>query len=262
VTAIVQRDYVVRELWALGAALTFAVLAGTALAPYFSRPAASTDQAWLRDMRDGLVCMLRACGVAVLGGLFVVGLLSQATFMTEVQQFLGIKLLLLAPPLVLVALFTFAPIFGAPRRPSDVAVAPLRVWQFAAVLVAAAGATLLLMRSGNQPDVGVSGFETQLRGFLTTLVGARPRFKEFLFGFPTLMLLPVLSTAHRRAAGWFIILAAGIGFADVIDTFSHIHTPLLITLVRVTNGLIFGGLLGLIAQRIYRRFFAEHAASR
>jgi hypothetical protein len=50
---------------------------------------------------------------------------------------------------------------------------------------------------------------------------------------------------------------AGIALADVIDTFSHIHTPLVITLVRVMNGLIFGAILGIIAQRIYRRFFAR-----
>jgi hypothetical protein len=254
VTAAIERDYIVRQLYALGAALTFAVLAGTTLARYFSRPAPRDRSSFRQDVLDGLACMLRACGVAVLGGLFVVGLLSQATFMIEAQQFLGIKVLLLAPPLVLIALYAFAPLFGPPRRPGEVAAAPLRVWQFAMVLVAAAGATLILMRSGNQPDIGVSGFETQLRGVLTTLVGARPRFKEFLLGFPALMLLPVLTTAHRRAAGWFIVIVAGIALADVLDTFSHIHTPLLITFVRIINGLIFGAVLGIIAQRIYRRF--------
>jgi hypothetical protein len=202
------------------------------------------------DLRDGLVCLIRATGVAVLGGLFVAGLLSQATFMIEVQQFIGIKLLLAAPPLVLLALYAFSPLFGPAQRPRDVASSALRVWQFAAVLVAAGVATLLLMRSGNQPDVGVSGFETHLRGFLTTLVGARPRFKEFLLGFPALVILPALSPAQRRAAGWFIVIAAGIALADVVDTFSHIHTPLLITFVRVFNGLVFGVIIALIVYEL------------
>lgn len=267
--AVLGHDSIVRQLWALGAALTFAVLAGTTLAPYFSRPSLPDDRSLRRAIRDGLVCMLRACGVAVLGGLFVVGLLSQATFMIEVQQFIGIKLLLLAPPLVLVALYTFSPLFGAAQRPDAVAGAPLRVWQFVAVLLAAAGAALLLVRSGNQPDVGVSGFETHLRGFLTTLVGARPRFKEFLLGFPALMLLPTLAPAARRSAGWLIVLLAGIALADVIDTFSHIHTPLLITFVRVFNGLLFGALLAIVirfgasfAAAAYRRLGREPAATR
>ncbi len=246
-----QRDYIVRQLWALGAALTFAVLAGTTIAPYFSRPAPRAHPTLRSDLRDGLTCLLRACGVAVLGGLFVAGLLSQATFMIEAQQFIGIKLLLLAPPLVLVALYTFTPLFGSPQRPGEVAASPLRIWQFAAVVLAGAGAVLLLMRSGNEPDVGVSGFESHLRGFLTTLVGARPRFKEFLLGFPALMILPTLSPPQRRAAGWFIVLVAGIALADVIDTFSHIHTPLLITFVRVFNGLVFGVVVALILRYAY-----------
>ena len=268
-SALVQRDYIIREAWALGAALTFAVLAGTTIAPYFSRPAPRARSSLGLDLRDGLVCMLRACGVAVLGGLFVAGLLTQASFMIEVQQFIGIKVLLLAPPLVLLALYTFSPLFGAPQRPGEVAESPLRIWQFVAVLLAAGGAVLLLMRSGNQPDVGVSGFETHLRGFLTTLVGARPRFKEFLLGFPALMLLPTLSPALRRAAGWFIVLAAGIALADVIDTFSHIHTPLLITFVRVFNGLVFGVLITIVIRfsatfvhRARRRLLQEPASTR
>jgi hypothetical protein len=261
-TELIGRDYIVRELWALGAGLTFSVLAGSTLAPYFSRPARKPDATAGGDARDGLVCMLRACGVAALGGLFVVGLLSQATFMIEVQKSLGTKALLLAPPLVLISLYTFSSFFGAPQRPSDVVGAPLRIWQFVAVLVAGAGVAFLLMRSGNQPDVGVSGFETQLRGVLTAIVGARPRFKEFLLGFPMLMLLPALSPAHRRAAGWFVVLAAGIALSDVVDTFSHIHTPLLVTLLRVINGLIFGAIIGVIVQWVYRRFVRERAAGR
>ncbi len=257
----VDRDYIVRQLWALGAALTFAVLAGSTLAPYFREPASSANVSWLRDARDGVACMLRACGVAVVGGLFVVGLLSQATFMIEAQQFFGIKLLLVAPPLVLLALYTFTPLFGAPQAASSIARAPLRIWQFVATLLAGAGAALMLARSGNEPDIGVAGWETKLRGFLTTLVGARPRFKEFLFGFPALMLLPVLTSAHRRAAGWFIVLAAGIALADVIDTFSHIHTPLLVTCVRIINGLIFGAVIGIIVQRIYRWLWTRRTVS-
>lgn len=259
-SVLVSRDYLVRELWALGAALTFSVLAGMTLAPYFVKPNARAHPSLSVDLRDGLVCMLKAAGVAVAGGLFVAGLLSQATFMIEVQQFIGTKALLVAPPLILVCLYAFAPFFGGALRPSDVGSAPLRVWQFVVVIVIGAAVTLLLMRSGNQPDVGVSSIETHIRGILTTLVGARPRFKEFLIGYPALMLLPSLSPAHRRAIGWIIVLAAGISLADVIDTFSHIHTPLLITIVRVMNGLIFGFIIGWIVQRIYRRFFSERIA--
>lgn len=250
--ALAGRDVIVRQLWALGAALTFALLAGTTLAAYFRQAERAAAIRFGAGVAQGLRCLLGAVGLAVLGGLFVVGLLSQATFMIEVQQAVGTKLLLAAPPLLLLVAYAFTALFGNPQSPARVAEAPLRVWQFAAILALASAAVLLLMRSGNQPDVGVSGFETHVRGALTALVGARPRFKEFLIGFPALMLLPVLAPADRRAIGWLIVIAAGIGVADVLDTFSHIHTPLTVTILRVFNGVLFGAIIGIALQYVYR----------
>jgi Family of unknown function (DUF5693) len=249
------RDYVVRELWALGAAITFSVLAGLTLGPYFRAAAPGTPQADGSAFRTapwaGLLCLLRAAGVALLGGLFVVGLLSQATFMIEVQQSVGTKLLLVAPPLLLLAIYAFSDLFGARLRVGGVAAAPLRVWQFAATLALAVAALVLVSRSGNQPDIGVSGLETHVRGALTSLVGARPRFKEFLVGFPAIVLLPALTSRHRRIAGWLIVFAAAIALSDVLDTFTHIHTPLAVTMLRVFNGLLFGAIIGLVLQYVY-----------
>jgi hypothetical protein len=245
-----KHDVVVRQLWALGGALTFAILAGTTLAAYFRQEATAAGAR--SDILRGLRCLLQAVGVAVLGGIFIVGLLSQATFMIEVQQAIGTKLLLAAPPLLLLVAYAFTSVFGNPQPPARVVEAPLRVWQFAAVMLLAAGSVVLLARSGNQADVSVSSFESHIRGTLTTLVGARPRFKEFLIGFPALVLLPLLTPAHKRAIGWLIVIAAGIGLADVLDTFSHIHTPLLVTLLRVFNGLLFGAVIGIALQYAYR----------
>jgi hypothetical protein len=85
------------------------------------------------------------------------------------------------------------------------------------------------------------------------VLSVRPRFKEFLIGFPAMMLLPALLPLHRRAIGWLLALAIGVGIGDVIDTFSHLHTPLEISLLRVINGLIIGGVVGTLLIWIYRR---------
>ena len=248
----VGHDDITRRVWALGGALTFAVLAGTTMARFFKDPAPPGDT-WSANAADGLRCTLTAVGVALLGCLFVVGLLAQTTFMLEVQQFFGVKALLVVPPIALLILYAFAPLFGNAVKPAQAGEAPVKLWQLLVGFALAGGAVLLLMRSGNQPDIGVSDFETHLRGFLTTLLGARPRFKEFLLGFPALMLLPALLPAHRRAIGWIIIIAAGIGLSDVLDTFSHIHTPLIISVLRLFNGLVVGALIGIVLQWLYRR---------
>jgi hypothetical protein len=57
---------------------------------------------------------------------------------------------------------------------------------------------------------------------------------------------------HRRVAGWFFAPAIAVGTADIIDTFSHLHTPLTVSLIRVCNGLVIGIVLGAVAIAIYR----------
>ena len=259
--AFVHHDDIVRRVWALGGGLIFSVLAGMAVAPYFSS-AEEDAGAKAPAPQRGLRCLLTAAGVALLGALFVIGLLSQATFMLEVQQFFGVKALLVVPALALVAIYLFTDAFGARRQIGDAFSSPVRAWQLAAIVVLVAGAALLVLRSGNQPDTGVSPLEVHLRGFLTTLLGARPRFKEFLVGFPALFLLPALLPAHRRALGWVFVLAIGIGTADIVDTFSHIHTSLVIGALRLFNGLVVGSAVGLIAQAVYRRFARSAPAAR
>ncbi len=81
----------------------------------------------------------------------------------------------------------------------------------------------------------------------------RPRFKEFAFAFPALMLVPALVPADKRRFGWLFVLAAGLGFGDVIDTFSHLHTPLRIGIERVGIGAVLGAIIGLILIALYRR---------
>jgi hypothetical protein len=68
------------------------------------------------------------------------------------------------------------------------------------------------------------------------------------------MLLPALLPAHRRAIGWLLVLGIGVGVGDIIDTFSHLHTPLEVSVLRIVNGLVIGAIIGALAIWIYRRF--------
>jgi hypothetical protein len=85
-------------------------------------------------------------------------------------------------------------------------------------------------------------------------LSVRPRFKEFLIGFPALMLLPALRIPHRRWLGVLLALAIGIGLGDIIDTFSHLHTELLVSVLRIFSGFVIGAVIGIAAILIYRAF--------
>ena len=257
---VTHHDEFVRKAGALGAALTFAVLAGTTLARWFTQSdddpsrRASIARPLARTLADGGIALVTSVAVACIGAAYVTALLAQATFMLEINQFAGVKTLLVVPPLALLLLYAFTNMFGARIKAGEAVTAPVKAWQLAALFVLAIAAALLVMRSGNQPDIGVSGFETQLRGLLAQLLGARPRFKEFAIGYPLIVLLPALTGQARRLIGWLIVLCAGIGLADVLDTFSHIHTPLHVGLLRTFNGVVLGFVIGAILQLIYRRF--------
>jgi hypothetical protein len=119
---------------------------------------------------------------------------------------------------------------------------------------------LLLARSGNQSDIAPSSLELVLRSHLTTLLQVRPRFKEFVVGFPALMLVATLLPAHRARWGWLLALAIGVGLADVVDTFSHLHTALAVSVLRLANGAVLGIAIGALAIVAYRMALRKQSA--
>ena len=244
-----HHDMVVRRLGGLAAALLFPVGAAVALAPAFRGGIGGNPYV------AGIRALIIGIGVALAGGFVIVGLLSTPLTMEEIDRFLGVKAVLVVPPVAILALYWSTSKFGGRitnlRGALD---SPVRIVQLAAILVLGIVAVLVVMRSGNQPDITPSTFELALRSKLTAILSVRPRFKEFVIGWPFLMLLPSLIPADRRAWGWLFALAVGVGLSDVLDTFSHLHTPLIVSIVRIFLGGVLGAALGAIVVAIYRRF--------
>ena len=196
-----------------------------------------------------------AVGITLGVALVVIGLLESTPLtMEEIDRFTGVKLILIVPPLVILGLALATLRFGAPPGGWRAALgSPLRVYQLVLGVILIAGAFFLVIRSGNDSDVAPSAFELALRSHLTTLLTVRPRFKEFAMAWPLVMLLPALSLRDARRFGWIIALGAGVGLADVVDTFSHLHTPLSISVLRLINGLVVGIVIGVLAVVAYKR---------
>ncbi|MGB8264799.1 MAG: DUF5693 family protein [Candidatus Velthaea sp.] len=247
---LVHHDMLARKALALIAGIVFPTAGVLVLGPAFSGTFRSPRAAIL----EGLRLLILALAVTLAGALVIVGLLSTPLTMAEVDHFTGVKLVLLLPPVLALALYLFTPAFGAQLDdPAGAANAPVRIYQLAGGLVLVVAAYFVLIRSGNQSDIAPSTFELALRAHLTSILSVRPRFKEFLAGFPAVFLVPGLWPADRRALGWLLVLAIGMGLGDVIDTFSHLHTPLSISLLRLVNGAVLGAILGAIVVWLYRR---------
>jgi hypothetical protein len=247
---LAHHDMFARSLIALAGALLFAVAGFLALIPAFNEtPAPSFGAQLLRSAGWTLI----AIAVALAGALVVVGIMSSPLAMEEIERFRGVKLVLALPPLLALLLYLFDRRFGSGiERPRDVLASPVLAYQLAVGIAVVAAGALWVMRSGNDSDISPSQYELTLRHFLTHVLSVRPRFKEFLVGVPCMMLIPALLPAHRRFAGWLLALGAGVGIGDVIDTFSHLHTPLLISATRIAIGAAVGIAIGGAAIWAYR----------
>ncbi len=247
-----HHDLPARSIIALTGALLFAAAAFSVLSRAFLQPPATSAG---KQIRRSFGWTLIATGVALLGALVVVGVMSSPLVMEEVEPFRGVRLLYVLPPLIALALYLFTDRFEAQARTVREAFAePVRIYQLIAAAIVLGVGALVLLRSGNQSDISPSAFELALRHHLTSLLSVRPRFKEFLIGFPALMLVPALRIPHRRWLGVVLALGIGVGLSDIIDTFSHLHTELLVSVLRVFIGFVIGAIVGIVAILIYRAF--------
>lgn len=248
----VHHEFAARKAIALGGAIIFATAAIVAVSGAFTGAQATT---WRAALVRGLRYLGIGVGVSLCGALLVIGLLSHPLFMEEIDRFAGVKLVLLVPPLLALFLYIFTDRFSARiTEPARALLEPVRVIHLIAGVIVIGAMALVYMRSGNQSDIAPSALELHLRSGLSALLLVRPRFKEFVVAWPLLMLVPALRRDHVAAAGWLFALGISIGFADVIDTFSHLHTSLLISILRLVNGALIGIIIGAIVIWLYRRF--------
>jgi Family of unknown function (DUF5693) len=219
------------DLLRLGVAVLFAVAAA-----FVGRPAPRLGPATMEYAKAGLVTLA--------GGYVVSGLAFDTTFLTGADGFWGVKALLLAPP-ALVAVIAAYRVLNRPRWADTVPILQLevRAWHLAALAVAAGAIAYLTLRSDNTG--AAFDIELAFRQELENVLYVRPRTKEFLIGFPALLVGIVLATRTRYA--WWLYAVAAIGTASAIDTFSHFHAPLLASTVRTVLGIVIGYAVGLIA---------------
>jgi hypothetical protein len=115
----------------------------------------------------------------------------------------------------------------------------------ALALIALVALAMIVARTGNEPGVGVSGVELKFRSLLDRFLPARPRTKEFLLGHPALVLGLAFWLRGRRRWALPLLVIGVVGQVSLLNTFCHIHTPLMLSVVREVTGLIAGAAIGL-----------------
>src|SRR5690606_27863955 len=124
---------------------------------------------------------------------------------------------------------------------------PISLAWVVAVFVVAGIGFYYISRTGNSGQV--SSFEMIIRRWLESTTGVRPRFKEFTLGHPPLLLGLFLALRYR--ASWLLIIIGTLGQLTMVSTFTHLHSPLIISIIRTALGLGLGLIIGLILIGIW-----------
>jgi hypothetical protein len=153
------------------------------------------------------------------------------------DQFRGVSVLHLAPMLVVAVyvLFFLKDESVHQRLESMRAFLAQPVYVLWMLLAAVVGAGLLyyLTRTGNSGET--LQIEAVFRGFLENTLGIRPRTKEFLFAHPLFIFAAYLMVRYQKGALLFAL--AVMGQLSIVSSFTHLHTPLEISLLRVIYGM-------------------------
>lgn len=193
------------------------------------------------------------------GALLASSLLQETSFKLGLDTFRGVKPLTVGVPmLAVVAWFARK---GNWRAILEVFRTRIRLYHLVGFAFLAVVGVFYAIRSGNTGgEVGGDALEAEryVRMYLDNTLGVRPRFKEFLIAHPAMLLAPFAMRLGGPYMAWIFILAGATGQVGLPDTFAHIHTPIIVSLIRTLMGAAFGWLVALciIGPIIkLRRFF-------
>lgn len=196
-----------------------------------------------RRLTHTLVLYIKTSLISLAAVPFVIALLNNITYSLVLNQFRGVSLLHLAP-IMLIAIYVFlyqgTSIWQELRNWLKTPIT--LVWVVAAAVLGVL-ALYYLSRTGNAGTL-LPG-EAFFRSFLENAFGVRPRNKEFLLAHP-LFLVGIFAAFRYRWAMYAMIIAV-MGQLSMVDTFAHIHTPAVLSLIRGVLGLGLGLIVGLIA---------------
>jgi len=229
----IGRAALAQKLYALCSVLIFPTLSVIIFQPERGLP-----------LGKALLRILYTCLFSLIGAVLMTGLLADNLYMLKVDAFMGVKIAHLIPVLLVLGFWFF--LRDQQRSPFKKVrnVLEYKVSIGFALLACAALAVLAiyLSRTGND-NAAVSGAEKWLRLFLDDVLYVRPRTKEFLFGYPCLLFM-----YYYGYRDWFlpVMALAVIGQVSLVNTYAHIHTPIVYSLLRSLNGLWLGIVLGLL----------------
>ncbi len=205
----------------------------------------------------GLSLLAIVTAISMVGGIFIGSILSSSAYLLEMEFFRGVKLSQLAPLGIFCIVYILR--FGYARPISDMNEEEsylldlrhllnerIKVLHILIVGVVGIIGVVYIARTGHETTIQPSNLEMLFRNFLEYNFIARPRSKELLMAFPSVMIV-----AYVALKGWkqFVFPFAAVvmlGLTSVVNTFSHLRAPLYLSTARTIYGAGLGAVIGII----------------
>ncbi len=196
--------------------------------------------------------------VSLVGGLYVAGMLTGLNYAIRADEFRAVKLSVFLPiPLVgFLCARELVDWKAALKSPITWGAAGIGVLVLAVLM-------LMVARTGNDSGVGASNTELLMRNVLDRVLYVRPRTKEFLIGHPLLVVgcgllawvMTLPEEGRAKWGGWVAValMLASMGQTDVVNTLTHLHIPVGLSLIRIAEGWVLGGVFGAILWFVFQR---------
>lgn len=191
---------------------------------------------------------------AFIGGIFVSSALNSSDFIFKIYDFRGVKIAFLMPLVIISLYYLIQPGTKDLRKEIPKLIeSVIRVKH----LILAGGLTLIAViyigRTGNFPLLPVPAWELTVRRLLEKFLYVRPRFKEFLIGYPFFIFALYLSAKKRTKLYFYpILMLASVGVITTANTFSHLHTPVMISILRTVHSYWLAAVIGGIFIFLYK----------
>jgi hypothetical protein len=186
---------------------------------------------------------------SLIGVFLIIGLLANTDFMLGAQTFAGVKMALIVP--ILITGFYFLP--RTKDKILDLLNQRIPAYFIVLFFVLLGALGVFLARSGNF-TLPVPQVEKIARNILELVLAVRPRTKEFLIGYPALILAGILFIRDRKDWLWLWMAVGVIAPISLLNSFTHVHTPILVSGLRSIIGLVLGVMVGGVVGAVYLKF--------
>ena len=255
------REILLRQITALGSAVIFPSLAVIAFLLDKDRGGEKLEGGL--SLAFVFFNFTAAVLTALVGGIFVSSVLNSSEFIFKINDFRGVKVAFLMPLIIISLYYLFQP--GSKDLRQQIPELLEKVIKVKHIILAgglALIAVIYIGRTGNFPLLPVPAWELTVRSLLEKVLYVRPRFKEFLIGHPLFIFSLYLSARKRKELYFYpLLMLASVGVITTVNTFSHLHTPVQISLLRTFHAywLSFAAAAVIIfAYRLLNRLYQKY----